>query len=70
MEVSENPADNRDAGRKLNIRNEWMVEHTGLIFAVWDGSQKGGTANCVRYAQKHYKNIHALCPNTMQVTKY
>lgn len=34
---------------KMQVRNEWMVDHADKIIAVWDGSS-GGTANCVRYA--------------------
>lgn len=31
-------------------RNAWMVHNCNFLIGVWDGS-KGGTANCVRYAQ-------------------
>ncbi|WP_188052008.1 hypothetical protein [Azospirillum sp. Sh1] len=34
----------------MNTRNEWMVDHSDRLLALWDGSQ-GGTANCVRYAR-------------------
>jgi uncharacterized phage-like protein YoqJ len=36
---------------KMQIRNEWMVDHTKRIIAVWDGSP-GGTGNCVNYINK------------------
>jgi uncharacterized phage-like protein YoqJ len=32
-------------------RNVWMVNHADEVWAYWDGSP-GGTANCVRYAEK------------------
>lgn len=35
--------------KKMQIRNEWMVDNCDLLVAVWDGSP-GGTANCVNYA--------------------
>lgn len=35
----------------MQKRNEWMVDNTERIIAVWDGTP-GGTANCVRYAYK------------------
>lgn len=38
-------------GRMLNRRNEWMVDHSQGVVALWDGSA-GGTANCVRYAEE------------------
>lgn len=36
---------------KMQKRNEWMVDHCRLLVAVWDGT-RGGTANCVRYAER------------------
>ncbi len=39
---------------KLQARNEWMVDHTDLILAMWDGS-RSGTERCIKYAQA--KNI-------------
>jgi uncharacterized phage-like protein YoqJ len=41
---------------KLQERNKYMVDQCDYLVAVWDGS-KGGTANCVRYAKKHNKEI-------------
>lgn len=42
---------------KMQIRNEWMVdqlEHAqDKLVALWDGSP-GGTANCVRYAERKW----------------
>lgn len=35
---------------KMQKRNEWMVDHSDAVLALWNGSA-GGTANCVRYAQ-------------------
>jgi uncharacterized phage-like protein YoqJ len=43
----------------LQKRNEWMVDHCDLLIAVWDGSE-GGTANCVRYARHHERQIKRL----------
>jgi uncharacterized phage-like protein YoqJ len=41
---------------KMQIRNEWMVDHSDTLVAYWDGS-KGGTANCIEYAQSVHKPI-------------
>ena len=30
----------------------WMVDHTDLLIAVWDGGP-GGTANTIRYARSN-----------------
>lgn len=39
---------------KMQHRNEWMVDNSDVLLALWNGSS-GGTANCVRYAQKRNK---------------
>jgi uncharacterized phage-like protein YoqJ len=39
------------AAWKMQARNAWMVDHSSLVLAAWNGSP-GGTANCVRYARK------------------
>lgn len=35
---------------KLQVRNEWMVDHCDRVAALWDGKKGGGTANCIAYA--------------------
>lgn len=38
---------------KLNIRNEYMVDHSSHVVAVWNGVKaKSGTWNCIHYAQQ------------------
>lgn len=44
---------------KMQHRNKWMVDHADHVLALWDGSD-GGTANCVRYAQRVGKPITNL----------
>jgi len=44
---------------KFQKRNEWMVDNSQLVLAVWDGS-RGGTANCVKYAQRVGRDIRYL----------
>lgn len=41
---------------KMQKRNVWMVDHSTFLVAAWDGTA-GGTANCVKYAQKQGKKI-------------
>ena len=36
---------------KMQARNQWMVNHSDVMFALWDGTKSGGTYNCVRYAR-------------------
>lgn len=38
-------------------RNEWMVDNADAIMSYWDGVEKGGTWNCVKYARKVGKPI-------------
>lgn len=45
----------------MQKRNEWMVDRSQYIIAVWDGSD-GGTGNCVKYAKKQDKNIYIIRP--------
>ena len=53
---------------KMQIRNEWMVDHCDVLLAMWDGST-GGTFNCIKYAKKRKKpivNIYERYLETMQ----
>lgn len=45
----------------MNKRNEYMVDLTDKVIAVWDGSS-GGTGNCVKYAKKVGKEIIRIEP--------
>ena len=49
------------AAWKMQARNEHMVDRCNLLLAVWDGSD-GGTANCVRYAEKLGKPVVQFDP--------
>lgn len=51
---------------KLQKRNVWMVDRSSLVIAVWDNSD-GGTANCVRYAQKKNRKIVQITPNSHRI---
>lgn len=46
-------------------RNRWMVDHAGILLAVYDGSASGGTAATVRYAQSKKREIWLLDPKTL-----
>ncbi len=45
----------------MQKRNEYMVDHAGMVIAVWDGST-GGTKNCVDYALKKHVPVLRLDP--------
>lgn len=40
----------------MQQRNEYMVNHSDKVIAVWNGSS-GGTKNCIDYAKKQKKEI-------------
>lgn len=41
---------------KMHNRNQFMVNQSKFVIAVWDGSS-GGTSNCVNYAKKKKRDI-------------
>lgn len=45
----------------MQVRNEYMVDRVCTVIAVWDGS-KGGTRNCVKYAQRLDRDIIYIDP--------
>lgn len=47
---------------KMQVRNEWMVNHCDLLVACWDETP-GGTANCVKYAAKINRETIFINPN-------
>ena len=47
---------------KNHIRNNYMVDKVDIVKAVWNGQKEGGTASCVKYAQKKGKQIIILDP--------
>lgn len=49
------------SAQKMQIRNEWMVNNSDKVLAVWDGSS-GGTDNCVSYAISVGKEIIRIIP--------
>ncbi|NLT15397.1 MAG: DUF1273 domain-containing protein [Clostridiales bacterium] len=51
---------------KMQLRNEYMVDRSDVVMAVWNGT-KGGTANCVTYAKKKGKEIIQINPDEIQV---
>jgi len=50
----------------MQVRNEWMCDHSNLLLACWDGSS-GGTANCIKYARKI--NMDILYINLQKLTE-
>jgi uncharacterized phage-like protein YoqJ len=44
---------------KMQARNMWMVDNCDRVIALWNGTE-GGTANCVRYAERAGKPVENL----------
>lgn len=58
----------------MQVRNEWMCDHSDALVAAWDGTS-GGTANCVKYARKNdmsifYINLNFKEKDTKKITLF
>lgn len=54
---------------KLMIRNEFMIDNSEFLIALWDRDYKSGTGHCVRYGKKKLKNsIMVICPETLKTS--
>lgn len=49
---------------KMQYRNQWMVNNSNLLIAVWNGSP-GGTKNCVDYAMTTGIEVIRINPNNI-----
>jgi uncharacterized phage-like protein YoqJ len=45
------------SAKKMQLRNEWMVNNSDALLALYDGSG-GGTYNCIKYAEM--ENLRAV----------
>lgn len=50
-------------------RNRFMVDHSHLLFAVYGGALRNGTASTINYARSRDKEILILDPQTNNVTR-
>lgn len=49
-------------------RNKFMVDHANLLFAIYGGNPKSGTAFTVSYARKQGKRVMILDPWTHRIS--
>ena len=42
---------------KMQLRNQYIVDNCTTLLALWNGETKGGTYNCIKYAQSQNKEI-------------
>ena len=47
-----------------NVRDQYIVDHADIIFAIWDGNKSGGVWSTIRKAQKAGKKI-IYCPKEL-----
>jgi uncharacterized phage-like protein YoqJ len=52
----------------MQARNQWMVKHSDICLAVYDGRLTGGTALSVNMAIAHNLPIIKLNPKTLEIT--
>lgn len=54
---------------KLKIRNEYMIDNSDFLIALWDGDYKSGTGHCVNYAKKKLsQDIIVIEPQTLEIS--
>ena len=51
----------------MPVRNRFMVDHSSIVLAVYNGECRGGTAATVRYARKMGRELIILNPSTLNV---
>ena len=50
-------------------RNRYMVEESGHVLAVWDGTARSGTGQTVRYARELGRKVTVIDSETFQITR-
>ena len=50
----------------MQARNNWMVKHSDICLAIYDGSRTGGTALTVNYAMSNSQPVYQFNPKTNQ----
>ena len=51
----------------MQERNRYMVDHADYLLAVYDNTNRGGTAYTVRYAQEKKREIISIHPDTLEI---
>lgn len=52
----------------MQKRNEYMVDNSDYVIAVWNG-KPSGTGNTVKYARKNNKMVLLVDPQTLEIEK-
>ena len=51
-----------------NVRDQYIVDHSDVMLAIWDGNKSGGVWSTIRKAQKAGKRI-IYCPKELLINK-
>ena len=54
----------------MQKRNQYMVDKSDLILAIWNGEKKGGTWNTIKYAQGIGKRIRYIMLDNIKSDHY
>lgn len=52
---------------KMQKRNEYIVDNSDVVISVWDRKRKGGTYNCIKYAEKLNKTRVNINPSIFAI---
>ena len=53
----------------MQKRNEYMVDNSDYVIAVWNG-KPSGTENTVKYANKKNKVVLLVDPQTLEIEEH
>lgn len=53
----------------MKKRNQYMVDHSAYVLAVWSGILRSGTGQTVRLAKDLGRQIIVINPKTMEITR-
>ena len=51
----------------MHKRDQWVVDNSDNLLAVWNGQRYGGTFATVRMAEKATKTIHRVNPEELEI---
>ena len=52
----------------MRKRNYYMVDHSSILLAVYNGAYRSGTGMTVRYAENRQRSIILIHPTTLHIT--
>lgn len=53
---------------KMHLRNEWIVDASTMILALWNGTS-GGTGSCLQYARAQSRLIRNVWPQYEEIRR-